>query len=121
MEGTTTVTVSVIGGGQNPIPECEMENLLLGRTKVSFVSLKIGHLLLLMCDSVCPEIVFRNRCHRKRSVYKTVCFVTEWMVTVGSSAYSSAFYFVFIVFINEIGKLAEKRGFPNAKHLTKKN
>lgn len=36
VEGTTTVTVSVISGsGQNPIPECEMDALLLGRTKVS--------------------------------------------------------------------------------------
>lgn len=36
VEGTGTfVTVSVISGGQNPIPECEMDALLLGRTKVS--------------------------------------------------------------------------------------
>lgn len=33
VEGTTTVTVSVISGGQ--IAECEMDALLLGRTKVS--------------------------------------------------------------------------------------
>lgn len=33
VEGTTTVTVSVISGGH--IAECEMDALLLGRTKVS--------------------------------------------------------------------------------------
>lgn len=36
VDGSTTVTVSVISG-QNPIPESEMDALLLGRTKVSFI------------------------------------------------------------------------------------
>lgn len=43
VEGSTTVTVSVISGGQNPgIPESEMDALLLGRTKVSCKTLSIG-------------------------------------------------------------------------------
>lgn len=32
-----TVTVSVISAPQNPLPESEMDALLLGRTKVSFI------------------------------------------------------------------------------------
>lgn len=38
VDGTTTITVSVISGSNpaNAIPECEMDALLLGRTKVSF-------------------------------------------------------------------------------------
>lgn len=38
VDGSTTVTVSVISGsGQNPLSESEMDALLLGRTKVSFI------------------------------------------------------------------------------------
>ena len=35
VDGSTTVTVSVISGTGQNLPECEMDALLLGRTKVS--------------------------------------------------------------------------------------
>lgn len=35
VDGSTTVTVSVISGTGQSLPECEMDALLLGRTKVS--------------------------------------------------------------------------------------
>lgn len=36
VDASTTVTVSVISGTGQNLPECEMDALLLGRTKVSF-------------------------------------------------------------------------------------
>lgn len=86
VEGTTTVTVSVISGGPHTLPECEMDALLLGRTKVSCISFFSTELIICLPLRIKDASVFRMRfvslwATKPSFVSNSLFSLTKWKIS----------------------------------------